>query len=407
MTIPYFDANPEIIEQLRENDYKSKEYKKLRQKFFIDIGGMGVLLRFLKTTDIGNSLRKKYFKNVYFIAASFLAVFVWLILAILFIGDKEPNQFLPAEMVLFIGFIILEMASVVVIFLFIFRGNNILMQGVSYLIDNYNYDEKAISEKSVNANIAWDVRINDSDYFIEYAGMNFMGKITLIVNGEVTKHTPTPQCEAGYWVLFNCGRNECLLNIAYDKKSAEVFVDGKPLSKNPIITDEYESKTQTNSPFESVALNRKVRSGTSSFLSIIFLTIINIFLQFLNAPISFPFSLFSTQVALVFGMDLSESGLGVAAIVITASIIISILIVYLVLYYFSIRSIIAIWIAFAFLIIDTIGLVLVGVLSQDMVSILIDIGFHVWILWSILQFGIAKQKLTKATMKRVNLLKLI
>jgi hypothetical protein len=55
------------------------------------------------------------------------------------------------------------------------------------------------------------------------------------------------------------------------------------------------------------------------------------------------------------------------------------------------------------LIIDTVGLVLFAISSGDMGSFFIDIGFHAWILWSILEFGLAKKQLTQVTLNRINL----
>lgn len=253
----------------------------------------------------------------------------------------------------------------------------------------------------MKANIMWDSKINGSDYLIEYVETNFMGKVTLMVNGELTKYIPTKQSGQGNWVLFNCGKKECLLKISLDKKTAEVYVNGKPLSENPVIEDIEGEEDITHSAFESVELNRKVRNGTGSFFTIIVLSVINVFLTLFNAPVSFPFSIFSANFALGMGFSFNEEFGGTIILIVATAIAFAMIAFYAVLYFFSIRSMAAIWIAFAFLIMDTLGLVAFGFLSQEIVSMLIDIGFHGWILWSVLQLGLAKKKLTQITMERI------
>lgn len=249
----------------------------------------------------------------------------------------------------------------------------------------------------MRADMQWNVKLNDMDYYIVYSGMNFWGKVSLSVNGTIEKFCTTYQKGIGYWVLFNCGPKKCLLRLDISKTSGEVFIHGLPVSQNPVIDD------LTGEPdFQSVELNRKVRNGTSSFFSIIILTLVNVFLLLFDAPIAFPFSLFGTTLVLGMGMGFADEFgnsviLGVALVV-----ALGIIGFYAVLYYHSIRSVAPVWIAFAFLLMDTVGLILFGIWSQDMLSILIDIAFHAWILWSILQLGIAKKNLTHATLAQIS-----
>jgi hypothetical protein len=267
----------------------------------------------------------------------------------------------------------------------------------------------------MKANIKWSGKLNGTEYYIEYVEMNFLGKVALMINGSTEKYSPAYQRGTGYWVLFNFGSKECLLNISPDKKAAEIFYGGLPLSENPVI-DEPEDDPEPDRPeieavkgnkpnpyplFRATDLNRKVRNGTGSFFSILLLTVVNIFLVLFNAPVSFPFSLFGTTMVLGTGMAFTEEFGGVLAMVVSIAIAVSIIAFYAILYYFSSRSVAAVWVAFAFLVLDTAGLVLIGFLSQDVVSVLVDIAFHVWILWSIFRLGIAKKKLADIIFSKI------
>jgi hypothetical protein len=64
MTLPFFDSNPEIVNELRAMDHNTREYKKILQKVLQEIGGVIYLFNNLKTTDDGNRFRRKYFHNL-------------------------------------------------------------------------------------------------------------------------------------------------------------------------------------------------------------------------------------------------------------------------------------------------------------------------------------------------------
>ncbi len=250
-------------------------------------------------------------------------------------------------------------------------------------------------------NIKWEIKINEAEYYIELIEMNLLGKATLSVNGEISKYAPTSQSGIGQWVLFNCGKQECLLKINPDKKSADIFINGISLNDNPRYEVLAGEETTSNNPFASVELHRKVRNGLSSFFSVIILSIVNIFMVLFNSPISFPFSIFSTTLVLGTGTALTEEFGGIIITAVCIGISIAIIAFYAALYYFSTKSTIATWIAFAFLLVDTAGLVFVGFLSQDFASIVIDIAFHAWILWSVIQLAIARKKLTDLTLSKI------
>jgi hypothetical protein len=140
MTVPFFDSNPGLVNELRAMDHNSKEYKKLLRKVLLEMGGMVYLFNYLKSTDEGNSYRKKYFRNLIVTGSLIITMFVWIAIAWLLTGGKDTDQFTGTDMALFIGFITIEIANIVIMMLLAFRCRRILLQGVSFTIDNYSYE---------------------------------------------------------------------------------------------------------------------------------------------------------------------------------------------------------------------------------------------------------------------------
>jgi hypothetical protein len=143
MAIPFFDSNPQIVSELKTMDHGTREYKKLLQKVLMEIGGFTFLLNHLKTTEDGNRLRRKYFHNLIAAGAFIIAMFVWIFVAVILTGGKDLDQFSGSDMAFFIGFLVIEIASIFGAMFFAFRGKGVLLQGVSFLIDNYGYENGA------------------------------------------------------------------------------------------------------------------------------------------------------------------------------------------------------------------------------------------------------------------------
>lgn len=263
--------------------------------------------------------------------------------------------------------------------------------------------------------IRWRKIINDSEYFIEYESMTFFGNVLLTVNGDKAKYSPVYRKEDGYWVIFYCGSSECLLNIAKDRSTARIL----SRKDEDVSSDGFEAADETgsvvqNTPaagntgfpaFEAVELNRKVRNGMGSFFTLLILSLINLPLMYGNASISFPYSIFTSMAVAGYGAGTSSDlGGDMPAIIISLSIAVSIIIFYGILYYYSFRYNAIIWLSFAFLILDTMILLGFALLSGAAGDFVIDMAFHAWILWSILQLGIAKSKLQKALLNRIPVL---
>jgi len=138
MTIPFFESNQKMLEELRIMDHNTKEYKKTIQKIFIDIGGISNLFEYLKSTEDGERSKKKYFRYLISLVILIVLFFALIIVSAALTSGADTNNLTGFETSVTIGFLILFIAWLVSIFRIAFKAKHILLNGVSYLIDNYN-----------------------------------------------------------------------------------------------------------------------------------------------------------------------------------------------------------------------------------------------------------------------------
>lgn len=150
MRVPFFDLNPVIVQEMREKDHHTREYRKLIQKMLFEIGGPAYLLKVLKTSDGGNQHRRKYFRHLILTGSLVLLMFVWLLIAVLLTGGRDTDQLLPTDIPWLIAFIVVIVANMVLVLVLAFRSKKILLDGVSYLIDHYQADEAGPSTTTLS-----------------------------------------------------------------------------------------------------------------------------------------------------------------------------------------------------------------------------------------------------------------
>lgn len=186
MNVPFFDFNPEIVSELRGKDHHSKAYKKLLQKVLIEIGGPVYLLNNLKTTEDGDRLRKKYFQQLIVSGVFIIAMFVWIVLALVLIGDKEIDQFVGSDIAIFIGFIAIECISVFLALFFAFRCKGQLLQGVSYLIDNYQQENSGTGSQTLSSYKFERSKVNKIAIIVAVAAFVIVYGVISLGNGTIS-----------------------------------------------------------------------------------------------------------------------------------------------------------------------------------------------------------------------------
>ena len=143
MTIPFFDANPEIVHELRAMDHTAKAYKKYMQKTLLEIGGLGNLFQNLKASEEGERLRKKYFYSLTAMAACIIFVFIWAFLSVFLANGLDTEHPAGTDMILLAGSLVLDAAGIALTLFFSFRCQRTLLRGVSFLIDGYDFNAAA------------------------------------------------------------------------------------------------------------------------------------------------------------------------------------------------------------------------------------------------------------------------
>lgn len=139
---------------------------------------------------------------------------------------------------------------------------------------------------------------------------------------------------------------------------------------------------------------KSVTSGRSNLLLMLVLSAVNMVLLLVNASINFPFSAFFPQFAVIMGSSLAD-GTGVSALTI-AGVVLGILsiLLYLVCYFLAKKQTGGMVAALVLFSLDT-ALMLYFALSAFEVSFLIDIAFHVWVLFSFASALVAAGKLKR------------
>lgn len=137
MSIPFFEANPQVVHDLRAMDHKSKEYKKLMRKILFEVGGLPVLFNHLKSSLEGKSFCIRYLRSVLLVVSIIVLLLVVLVVTIFLAtsnGDVQPSIY---KLILFFAYLV---ACIVVLLIIAFRCRSILLQGVSYAIDSYTFE---------------------------------------------------------------------------------------------------------------------------------------------------------------------------------------------------------------------------------------------------------------------------
>lgn len=246
----------------------------------------------------------------------------------------------------------------------------------------------------------WLVQDDSTNYLIDYDRSTPGGQAKISINGVPDTYVLSQVNEAGYFTPLPCGSRECVIKIALDGSAATLYVDG--VVQEPLdFAEQTRAQGQGSYTAESSILQKRIKSGMGSFLTLILLSLINNILIWLNASISFPFSIFTASLATGFGQTIAEeSG---DPLFNAGGIIISILIIaaYTSLYLLARRRIWPAWVAFALIVADTLLLIGFALLTQDFVSFALDLVFHIWIIWSLLRLGQAKSRLGRLVLEKI------
>lgn len=238
----------------------------------------------------------------------------------------------------------------------------------------------------------WLVRSETVSWLIEYTGTTPVGEAKILING--VQHLAPLQARdgGGYVASLPCGLRECLLQMDAAGESLNLMADGVAIA--PVAEPEPAAPTAPATADVARWL-RRLKSGRSSFLSLIGLSVLNIVLILFNASISFPFSIFSASFAVGIGSAFSEDTGSTIYRMIGVAVAIVIIAAYALLYLLARRRTWPVWTAFGLVIADTLLLIGYAILFEDWSGAGIDLLFHAWIIWSLFRLGQAHLMITR------------
>lgn len=237
----------------------------------------------------------------------------------------------------------------------------------------------------------WEINLDGVEHVVVYQGNKFSGEFKVLIDGVYNEYVPSMIRKVGLFAKLTVGEKEALLKVDLNGKSAYLAIDGVYVDDNTPVTDEAASIGRPLG--QSELLQRKIKKYQGYFLSLVIFTYVNLALLTVNASISFPFSAIVPQIVLIFGkLEYDVTGI---LFVYVLSVIFSLIFasVYLLLYALSRRYIVPVWIALILIILDTCVVIFVG--YNNISEVLIDLLFHCWIIWSLVQLLIARKTLER------------
>lgn len=246
----------------------------------------------------------------------------------------------------------------------------------------------------------WLVQDETGNFLIEFQGTTQGSQARVSINGQADTYILSPVEEKGYFAALPCGKRECFLQLSPDLATTTLYVDGTvqtPLESAPEIV------MPAPDPLAATfaGLQKKVKSGMGSFLTLIILSLVNLVLILVNATISFPFSIFTAIAAMSFGSAFADEAGNSTFLIVGIIVAILIIAAYGALYLLARRRTWAAWVAFGLIVCDSLLLAGFAVITQDLAGFAIDLLFHVWILWSVFNLCQARSKLDRLTREQL------
>lgn len=223
----------------------------------------------------------------------------------------------------------------------------------------------------------WDVTVDGVRHTVAYGEQAFSAT-PLTLNGVPQHHPETMKvAEVGSFIAFNIGASEFLLKRDLADQPIDLAQDGVYLSSGAPVEPQFFQlrRREQERKAADAEYQRKNKVGMGSLLSFVVFTAINLLLIAFDADISFPFSAFAPQLAMAFGVYL-RIPLLVAVAVVCAGI-------YGLLYFLGRSRHWPVVTVLVLIALDTVVLVIYGLIGESIASMIIDLVFHIWVLASV------------------------
>ncbi len=240
----------------------------------------------------------------------------------------------------------------------------------------------------------WTVPGDDRVHMVVYQGKTFSGNAKVTIDGMYYEATPISAPGIGALARFKAGGREVILRLpARSGELPDLAIDGIFLGSGLAVDASQALACAPELGAAQVKTRQKMRAGRTSFLTMIVLTVVNMFLLVADTTFSFPFSAIAPQ--LVFGIGFygfQETG-AMPLLVICGAATLLMLGVYLLLYFLSAKYVAASWIALILFTVDTAILIFLSV--GNATNPIIDLILHAWVLWALGSMIHAQHKLNR------------
>lgn len=231
----------------------------------------------------------------------------------------------------------------------------------------------------------WNVFVKGELHEVVFEGSKLSGKGKFNIDGKKVAVPAVLVEKIGLFYPLEIDGSEVIAKCDLKNQPAAIVQDGVYLDTGAPLEESVQSALRL--PQDPLAA--KERSGMGSFLTFTLLTYVNLFLLLIDSSVSFPFSAMVPQV--VFGIFLYSETPSTPGIIVGALIAVALTSVYLLLYLLSRKN--RLWpvvTALIFAVIDS--LILLYFSLDDLSSSLIDLAFHAWVLWSLIQLFLVRRK---------------
>lgn len=236
---------------------------------------------------------------------------------------------------------------------------------------------------------SWNVTVNGKQYEVVFNGRSLSGKGKFLVNNEKVACDPVIVRKVAQFYLLEVDGEELLVKCNGRGQAEDIIQNGRYLESGQPWEDEVSSELGP----QGLARNPlviKERTGMGTYLTFVALTYVNIFLIWIDATVSFPFSATTPQFIMAMFLYSYDPN-----VVLAVGISLAVASIFLVLYLLSKSG--KIWplaLSLAFVLADT--LILLYIISfGDMNEFFIDAAFHVWVIASLIRLIINRKKRLK------------
>lgn len=238
----------------------------------------------------------------------------------------------------------------------------------------------------------WNVSANGKTHEIIFEGSTLLGKGKFRIDKQPVRSTAIMVKKIGMFYPIKIENSELILKCDLKNHPIDMIQDGRYLADGAPLEEEVRAALQQSIEARD-PLTAKDRSAMGSLLTFTVLTYLNMALFLVDASVTFPFSAIVPEIVLELfsgteSPSVSQRAVGILVPVALAS-------VYLFLYWRA-RKNNSLWPVILSLILVAMDTLMVLYLALDDFSYyVIDIAFHLWMLWSLAQLWNVRSKKRK------------